>query len=146
MKSMITDSIIPFIQTEFNCPVIIKKTLMTYGVGEKHYCKKLKDFEKNLPDNFKLAYLPNLGRVRLRLSCKGFDRDNLNSNMDLYVEQLHKLLGKIIIGFEFENTIESEIGKTSKRIRKNSFNSRKFYRRLNIDQEYHLFLVPLFIL
>ena len=118
MKSMITDSIIPFIQTEFNCPVIIKKTLMTYGVGESTIAKKLKDFEKNLPDNFKLAYLPNLGRVRLRLSCKGFDRDNLNSNMDLYIEQLHKLLGKIIIGFEFENTIESEIGKILKKLGK----------------------------
>ena len=46
MKSMITDSIIPFIQTEFNCPVIIKKTLMTYGVGESTIVKKLKILKK----------------------------------------------------------------------------------------------------
>jgi len=118
MKSMIKDSVIPFIQSEFNCPVIIKKTLITYGVGESTIAKKLKDFEKNLPDNFKLAYLPNLGRVRLRLSCKGFDRVKLNSFMDLYIEKLHKLLGKIIVGFEFEDTIESEIGKILKKLGK----------------------------
>lgn len=50
---------------------------MTYGVGESTIAKKLKDFEDGLSKNFKLAYLPNLGRVRLRLSCRGFDRTDL---------------------------------------------------------------------
>ena len=115
MKSMIKNSVIPFIKKEFNCPVIIKKTLLTYGVGESTIAKKLKDFEQNLPQNFKLAYLPNLGRVRLRLICKGSDRKHLENEMDFYISQLFEILGKIIIGFESINSIESEIGKILKK-------------------------------
>ena len=77
MKSMIVNSVVPFIEKEFNCPIILKKTLMTYGVGESTIAKKLKDFEDGLSKNFKLAYLPNLGRVRLRLSSKGFNSTTL---------------------------------------------------------------------
>ena len=115
MKSMIKNSVIPFIKKEFNCPVIIKKTLLTYGVGESTIAKKLKDFEQNLPQNFKLAYLPNLGRVRLRLICKGSDRKRLENEMDFYISQLYEILGKIVIGFESINSIESEIGKILKK-------------------------------
>ena len=115
MKSMIKNSVIPFIKKEFNCPVIIKETLLTYGVGESTIAKKLKDFEENLPQNFKLAYLPNLGRVRLRLICKGSDRKHLENEMDFYISQLFEILGKIVIGFESINSIESEIGKILKK-------------------------------
>ena len=115
MKSMIKNSVIPFIKKEFNCPVIIKETLLTYGVGESTIAKKLKDFEQNLPQNFKLAYLPNLGRVRLRLICKGSDRKHLENEMDFYISQLFEILGKIVIGFESINSIESEIGKILKK-------------------------------
>lgn len=106
MKSMIKNSVIPFIKKEFNCPVIIKETLLTYGVGESTIAKKLKEFEQNLPQNFKLAYLPNLGRVRLRLICKGSDRKHLENEMDFYISQLFEILGKIVIGFESINSIE----------------------------------------
>jgi nicotinamide-nucleotide amidase len=115
MKSMIVNSVVPFIEKEFNCPIILKKTLMTYGVGESTIAKKLKDFEDGLSKNFKLAYLPNLGRVRLRLSCQGFDRTDLEKKMDNYIAQLFEILGKIIIGFESVNSIESEIGKILKK-------------------------------
>ena len=115
MKSMIVNSVIPFIAKEFNCPIIIKKTLITYGVGESTIAKQLKDFENNLSDNFKLAYLPNLGRVRLRLSCKGYDSNDLNQKMDSYISQIFEILGKIIIGFDSVDKIESEIGKILKK-------------------------------
>ena len=115
MKSMIVNTVVPFIEKEFNCPIILKKTLMTYGVGESTIAKKLKDFENGLSKNFKLAYLPNLGRVRLRLSCRGFDRTDLKKKMDNYIAQLFEILGKIIIGFESVNSIESEIGKILKK-------------------------------
>ena len=84
---------------------------MTYGVGESTIAKQLKVFEENLATNFKLAYLPNLGRVRLRISCKGNDRKELENQLDLYISELYNILGKIIIGFESVNSIESEIGK-----------------------------------
>ena len=77
MKSMITSSVLPLLSKKFECPVILKKTLMTYGVGESTIANQLKDFEQKLAKNFKLAYLPNLGRVRLRISCKGNDKKKL---------------------------------------------------------------------
>ena len=53
---------------------------MTYGLGESAIAEKIKTWEMNLPKQIKLAYLPNLGRVRLRLSSKGSNKlDQLNS-------------------------------------------------------------------
>jgi nicotinamide-nucleotide amidase len=111
MKSMITEFIIPQLQTDYKCPVIINKTLITYGKGESYIAKKLKKFESDIPSNFKLAYLPNLGRVRLRISAKGTNNIVLEKTMDKLVAQLYEILGKIIIGYETTNPIESEIGK-----------------------------------
>lgn len=111
MKSMITDFIIPEIKKDYKCPVIINKTLITYGKGESYIAKKLKDFESSIPSNFKLAYLPNLGRVRLRLSAKGDKKSVLEEKMDDLISQLYKILGSIIIGYETLNPIENEIGK-----------------------------------
>ena len=111
MKSMITSSVLLLLSKEFECPVILKKTLMTYGVGESTIANQLKDFEQKLAKNFKLAYLPNLGRVRLRISCKGNDKKKLEDQLDLYISELYNILGKIIIGFESVNSIELEIGK-----------------------------------
>ena len=111
MKSMITSSVVPLLNKEFKCPVILKKTLITYGVGESTIAKQLEGFEDILAKNFKLAYLPNLGRVRLRISCKGDNRKKLEDQLDVYISELYNILGKIIIGFESVNSIESEIGK-----------------------------------
>ena len=111
MKAMITNFIIPQIKKDYKCPIIIHKTLITYGKGESFIAKKLKDFESNIPANFKLAYLPNLGRVRLRLSAKGDEKYNLEEKMDSLISELYKILGKIIIGYETLNPIEKEIGK-----------------------------------
>jgi nicotinamide-nucleotide amidase len=111
MKAMITNFIIPQIKKDYKCPIIIHKTLITYGKGESFIAKKLKDFESNIPANFKLAYLPNLGRVRLRLSAKGDEKYNLEEMMDSLISELYKILGKIIIGYETLNPIEKVIGK-----------------------------------
>ena len=89
MKSMITEFIIPQLQTDYKCPVIINKTLITYGKGESYIAKKLKKFESDIPSNFKLAYLPNLGRVRLRISAKGTNNIVLEKTMDKLVAQLY---------------------------------------------------------
>jgi len=111
MKSMISTYLIPEIKKSFKCPVILNKTLLTYGLGESTIANKLIEFESSLPSNFKLAYLPNLGRVRLRLSSKGDDVKSLEKIMDGLIIELYKILGKTIIGFELSNPIEKEIGK-----------------------------------
>jgi nicotinamide-nucleotide amidase len=69
MKGMMSNYIIPALKKRFELKPILHKTLLTAGIGESFLAEMLIDFEKNLPENIKLAYLPNYGMVRLRLSA-----------------------------------------------------------------------------
>ena len=111
MKPMLENYIIPNLKKDFKCPYIVNRTLLTYGKGESYIAKKLVDFESHLPSNFKLAYLPNYGRVRLRLSAKSEDKHELESEMDSLVSKLYSIIGDIIVGYETLNPIELEIAK-----------------------------------
>ena len=111
MKPMLENHIIPNLKKDFKCPYIVNRTLLTYGKGESYIAKKLVDFESHLPSNFKLAYLPNYGRVRLRLSAVSEDKHELESKMDSLVSKLYSIIGDIIVGYETLNPIELEIAK-----------------------------------
>ena len=111
MKPMLENHIIPNLKKDFKCPYIVNRTLLTYGKGESYIAKKLVDFESHLPSNFKLAYLPNYGRVRLRLSAKSEDKHELESKMDSLISKLYSIIGDIIVGYETLNPIELEIAK-----------------------------------
>ena len=71
MKHLMKREVLPLIASKFNCPFIYHKTLLTYGMGESEIAKRVYTWEEQLPNSIKLAYLPSLGRVRLRLSSKG---------------------------------------------------------------------------
>ena len=71
MKYIIENEIIPKIVKEYERPYIIHKTIMTYGQGESLVAERIEDWENNLPEFIKLAYLPAPGRVRLRLTARG---------------------------------------------------------------------------
>lgn len=111
MKNLITDAVIPRVVSEFKRPYILHKTLVTYGMGESAIAEKIETWESNLPDFIKLAYLPNLGRVRLRLTAKGSDKNALEIAVEREIDKLHPLIGDIIYGLENEETLEAVIGK-----------------------------------
>lgn len=71
MKGMMTHEIIPSLQDMFELEPIHHRTLLTAGIGESFLAERISDFEAQLPSNIKLAYLPNYGMVKLRLSAKG---------------------------------------------------------------------------
>lgn len=110
MKNMMEHFILPKLQSEFDRPVIVHKTMMTYGWGESVIAEKIKDWENNLPPHIKLAYLPNLGRVRLRLTAKGSSKKQLENQVISLFDQLYPLIGEIITGFESDQLIEAQIG------------------------------------
>jgi len=110
MKGLMTQSVIPKIMDRFERPHIIHKTLMTYGLGESAIAEKIEQWEDNLPKEIKLAYLPSLGRVRLRLSTKGTDRESLQRLVNAEAQKLYPLIGDIIYGEEEDETIEAGIG------------------------------------
>jgi len=109
MKALIKEEVLPNLQKQFHFPYILHKTILTYGMGESIIAARLEDFEDNLPKGFKLAYLPNMGKVRLRLSAKGADKETVDSIMDNLVQQLVLLVKDIFIGFEEDGAMEAVI-------------------------------------
>lgn len=111
MKYLVENEIIPKVVREYNRPYIIHKTILTYGQGESLVAERIEDWENNLPKFIKLAYLPAPGRVRLRLSARGTDKEILEKAIEENVNSLTKIIGDIIVGFDDSETIEVVIGK-----------------------------------
>jgi nicotinamide-nucleotide amidase len=111
MKALITNEVIPRLQKQFKLPFILHKTLLTYGLGESKLAARIEDWEDNLPEFIKLAYLPNLGKVRLRLSAKGMDKKRVIAEMDNQLDLLLPQIKDVFVGYEEEGTLESLIGK-----------------------------------
>lgn len=97
MKGMMTSTVIPKLNTEFDLPVILHRTLLTAGVGESFLSEKLKAFETSLAENIKLAYLPSSGMVRLRLSTSGFEKDKVAEDIDHAFKELQSFIQEFIV-------------------------------------------------
>ena len=110
MKALLQNEVLPRLSEAFELPFILHKTLLTYGVGESIIADRISDWETNLPSTIKLAYLPNLGRVRLRLSSKGFDKELVEKSMAAEIQTLIPQISDVFVGFEEENSIEQIIG------------------------------------
>jgi nicotinamide-nucleotide amidase len=109
MKHLLTHEVLPRVISEFNRPHIYHKTLLTYGMGESSIAKRIEEFENELPKDIKLAYLPSLGRVRLRLSTKGTDQAKIRERVNDRMSVLSELLSDIAVGYEDETTIQERI-------------------------------------
>ncbi len=111
MKALMQDEVLPRLRAQFNFPFIMHKTFLTYGMGESMLAERIETFEDNLPDFIKLAYLPSLGRVRLRLSAKGMDKEKIELEMEKQTQLLLPQIEDIFSGFEEDISIEAIIGK-----------------------------------
>ena len=109
MKSLMNQSVIPQLQKHFIRPFILHKTIMTYGLGESAIAERIETWENNLPQTIKLAYLPNIGRVRIRLSSVGSDEELLKNTINSEIEKLLPLINDIFVGFEDETSLEIQI-------------------------------------
>ena len=101
MKDMMTETLLPKIKRENNLPHIYHKTVLTNGIGESALAELIEDWEDNLIyKNIKLAYLPQTGMVRLRLSTSGPDMDVLKKSIDTEIEKLKINIDNYIFGYE----------------------------------------------
>jgi len=114
MKYLIENQVIPKLVQEYHRPYIIHKTILTYGQGESHVAERIEDWENQLPDCIKLAYLPSPGRVRLRLTARGTNKQQLEDTIAENVRSLDAIIHDIIVGFEEEDTIEVVLGRILK--------------------------------
>jgi len=114
MKYLIENQVIPKLVQEYQRPYIIHKTILTYGQGESHVAERIEDWENQLPECIKLAYLPSPGRVRLRLTARGTNKQQLEDTVAENVKSLDAIIHDIIVGFEEEDTIEVVLGRILK--------------------------------
>ncbi|MDX6747055.1 competence/damage-inducible protein A [Polaribacter sp. PL03] len=118
MKGLITNKVLPRIQKQFKLPFIMHKTIMTYGAGESMIAEIIEDFENNLPPYIKLAYLPSFGKVRLRLSAKGENKETLEKELDDKVAAIYQLIPEIITGIDDDSSLEKKVGELLKKSNK----------------------------
>jgi nicotinamide-nucleotide amidase len=111
MKELMTKEVLPRLKNTFKLKFIFHKTIQTYGMGESVLAEKIENWENSLPSFIKLAYLPSFGRVRLRLSAKGTNQQELEKKVNGEAKKLLKIIPDIITGFEESETIETAIGK-----------------------------------
>jgi nicotinamide-nucleotide amidase len=109
MKGLMSKKVIPLLLKEFNMPVILHRTLLTAGVGESFIAEKIQVWEEALPGHIKLAYLPNYGMVRLRLTTQGTDEQGLQTELDHLFKELQELVQEWLVAVKDE-PLEKALG------------------------------------
>jgi nicotinamide-nucleotide amidase len=110
MKGIMNDHVIKLIPQRFTMSAIVSRTLLSFGMGESFLAERIKDFESALPANIKLAYLPNYGMVRLRLTGNGDDSLLLKNEVEKQFSTLLSLLPDILVT-DSDETMEQVVGK-----------------------------------
>lgn len=117
MEYIMINGVLPRLKNRFISLPIVHRTVLTVGEGESRLALKIEDFENSLPSNIKLAYLPGLGQVRLRLTGRGKDEKTLINTIDEKVNELKTIIPEFIFGFE-KNTLENVVGELLKKQKK----------------------------
>ncbi|MGR3809411.1 competence/damage-inducible protein A [Jiulongibacter sp. NS-SX5] len=110
MKYLMQNEVIPRLKEAFDRPVILHRIIRTAGIGESWLATKIEDWEDQLPEHIKLAYLPSLGQVRLRLTGSGSNEEQLKQEIDKEVEKLYPLIAEYIHG-EGDEELELTVAK-----------------------------------
>lgn len=111
MKYLIENEVVPRLVEKFDRPYILHKTLMTYGVGESLLAERIEVWEDNLPEFIKLAYLPSVGSVRLRLTARGSNQVVLLQAVEEQIELIKPQIEDCLVGLEEEETLEVVLGR-----------------------------------
>ncbi len=109
MKRMMNKYIIPRLSETFSTEVVFHRVIKTIGIGESWLSEKIAPWAEALPDHIRLAYLPSLGQVKLRLTASGDSRETLKREVDEQIEALKVYAGKYIYGYD-QDEIESVLG------------------------------------
>lgn len=109
MKGMMEADVLPKLKVKFDLPVIAHRTLLLSGIGESFVAEQLKLFEQELPPFIKLAYLPNYGLLRLRLSFNSFQREDLPL-LDTSFDTLKSLVSAHLV-IDEDVTLETAIAR-----------------------------------
>ena len=113
MKKLVKDFVLPKLSQVFDLPVIYHKLIKTAGIGESWLADLIKDGENALPAHIRLAYLPSLGHVKLRLTAFGTNKEQLQQEVAAQIQVLLPQIEKYVYGYD-EETLETALGKLLK--------------------------------
>ena len=113
MQHLMTDRVLPRLRETQPMSPIVHRTVLTAGEGETMLAEKLSDFENKLPEHIKLAYLPSLGTVRLRLTARGEDEKKLISELEVFKSEMEKIISYAVAGYD-DDTMSVVIGRILK--------------------------------
>lgn len=97
MMYLMEEEILPRLQQAFKMPAILHKTILTAGIGESFLAVELEEVEESLPAHIKLAYLPKLGQIRLRLSGSSDDQTLLRKEIEHYAQLIISKARKYVV-------------------------------------------------
>jgi nicotinamide-nucleotide amidase len=100
MKGLMESSVLPRLKEHFTLPAVLHKTLLLAGKGESEVAELLREFEPALPPGIKLAYLPAYGMVRLRLTGKSSEKEQLEDDLEQQFAQLKELVREWMVADE----------------------------------------------
>lgn len=109
MRGIVDNYLIPKLVKEFDRPYIVHKTFLTVGEGESSIAERIENWEENLPDYLKFAYLPKPGSVRLRLTGRHTDIDFLNQSIDEATQSLMPYIKDIFVGLDDDISLVEKI-------------------------------------
>ncbi|MFT4734641.1 MAG: nicotinamide-nucleotide amidase, partial [Arcticibacterium sp.] len=110
MKYLMEHEVLPRLRKHFKTPFIIHKIIRTVGIGESFLAEMIESWEDALPEHIKLAYLPSMGQVRLRLTGVGNNKEQLASELNSQAEKVYPMIGKGLFSKDNEE-LEVVIGK-----------------------------------
>ena len=100
MKGIFNDELLPRIKARFHAVPYEKRVIMTTGIGESFLADRIKKWEEDLPSFLSLAYLPQHGMVRLRLSGRHENAQLLHDTLDEEVEKVAALISEYIFAMQ----------------------------------------------
>ena len=106
MKAIMETEVLPRVIKHFKTPVIFHKVIKTVGIGESYLSDLIQEWELSLPSHIKLAYLPSLGIVKLRLTAFGEDLSSLSSDVETELARVMPLISSYVFGYEKEELAE----------------------------------------
>jgi nicotinamide-nucleotide amidase len=112
MKYLMTEEVIPRVEMEQSGLHLKRVTILTVGRGESQIAEYIEDIEEALPSHIKLAYLPHLARVRLRLTATGDSPNEISAELDSWKDKIVERLGEIVYGFgrtELSEVVQAEM-------------------------------------
>ena len=110
MKGMMTLTLLPKLQEHFKTPSIFHKVIRTVGIGESYLAEMIEIWEDALPEHIKLAYLPSIGNVKLRLTGFGEDLKTLENQVEEQFQKILPTIQEYVYGFG-NDELEEVVGR-----------------------------------